>query len=184
MQQNQVRNVNVFFGTAADIQRNEIRVNGALLGAEDLSILARTRIVGAVGFGRKPARGRSPTLYELKARGDIQFTTNVENFEEKFTNLEKVRAEVKQYDAELEARVNERKQAERALVAQAVKEARNARKAAQGTAVMAAIAGTVTADSSGSTEGESTQVTITHGIVSDAVHSQNVGTETTEDSPF
>lgn len=61
------KNVN-FVGTVSDFVENGVKINGRHVDAVSVSALARHGLIKFKGFGVKPTRGKTPSVYEAVNR--------------------------------------------------------------------------------------------------------------------
>ena len=66
-----------FAGTAKDFVDAEVSINGRAVDAVSLGGLAKHNVVVFKGYGQKPARGKTPTIYGADSRDG--FVVNIKN---------------------------------------------------------------------------------------------------------
>lgn len=66
-------------GTIQELLDRGMKVNGVFPGKAELSVLTRLKIGKHVGEGDKPARGKTPKVYEFQTQEILKIEVNYEN---------------------------------------------------------------------------------------------------------
>lgn len=81
----------VFKGTAKDFEDNRITLNGIELDQLSVNTLGKFGVLKVVGEGPKPARGRTPKLYQATSSKGFEFAKYAKTEEQSISSAEETK---------------------------------------------------------------------------------------------